>query len=770
MNKLSHQVIALCIGLVLVTCALVLSSFWWFSSRYTQEHIRITVNGATQVFSQYSSTRAELLSTAAQVLTADYGFKQAVATRDQSTIASALANQAGRIDADLMVISDRNGVLISHTEGSEFDNRSLEGLVASLVQQVGVTVFAESDGRLYQVIALPVRAPVTIAYAIVGFEIDENDARQLKALTELDITFYHDNRVLVSSLAGDTAAIHRNLNEVERSWGFWIRPKFANNQRQIPSVRGQTVSVVLSDDLTGIYYSFDRLVLTTIIIAFAIVALGLVVSILLVNNLTVPLARLAIKVRRFAGGDFNSQIAIKGGSKEIRELLHAYNDMVGEIKNREAHILYQAQHDLLTGLMNRDTLLQAIDLVVKDQQPFYLFALQLRDLQGINDNLGFDAGDACLKEIADRLRRLFGGNLAKHGRLEGDVFLSLAVCPKEVPCAEKLAEILDQLGEPVIFHGLNLYVSFSVGVCRFPEDGNSGKTLVRRTQIALDNARKQGLSVRYYQAGEDEAHMERLSMVEDLKVALNANDGQLFMNYQPKMNLANNRIEKLEALIRWVRPKTGFVPPDIFIELAERAGLILELTHWVIDSVLAQLAAWKQEGIGIQVAINISAQDLMHPEFFDRLQASTQRHGVDARFITLELTERDLMSNEERGVALMQQLRDAGYTLSVDDYGIGQSSLGKLKQLPIHELKIDKSFILKLDESDTDQMIVRSTIDLGHNLGLSVVAEGVENLATQQLLREMGCDYIQGYYLSKPLSVDAVRPWLLDHENPRKHA
>ncbi len=768
--KLSHQIIALCIGLVLVTSSSVLASFWWFSSRYTQDHIDTTVNSAVNVFGQYSQTKAELLKTAAQVLTADFGFKQAVASQDAATITSALDNHGDRINADLMLITDRSGNTIASNPTTILEHSDVETIVASLVATAGETVFVDLNGHLFQVVALPVKAPLTIAYAIVGFEITTEVTIALKQLTALEISFFNHDRLLVSSLDQDDNTLRRRLQATQQSWLLWHRPAFVSSSRDISASGHQQLRVVLSNNLESIHQNFDRLVFTTILLAAIIVALGLLASVLLANSLTVPLARLVQGVNQIARGNYDAPIRVTRASNEIQTLVKAFGNMGQEIREREQHIVYQAQHDLLTGLVNRDTLLQRIDQASQEQSAFYLLATHLRELQGINDNLGFDVGDTCIKEVVKRLKSFYGERNVIHGRMEGDLLLSLVPIEDDIAIEANLQALLEKLQAPIVIGSLSLKVRFNLGVCQFPQDGDTGKALVRRTLIALENARKEGCTIRTYKTGEDEAHLERLSIVEDLKTALHLDNGQLYMHYQPKQNLQSGRIEKLEALVRWQRPKKGFVAPDLFIDLAERAGLIIELTQWVLNSVFAQLAQWQRQGIDIQVAINISAQDLNHPEFQSSLQAAAKRHKLQPRFVTLELTERDLMSNETQGIALMKQLRECGYTLSVDDYGIGQSSLGKLKQLPVHELKIDKSFILKLDASQTDQMIVRSTVDLGHNLGLKVVAEGVENQATLDLLREMNCDYIQGYFLARPLPADDIPQWLKDYDDTLQKA
>lgn len=764
-SKLSHQIIALCVSLVVVTCGLVLVSFWWFSNRYVQEHVEGAVNNASQTFEQYYRSRTEQLISGAQALTTDPKFLAALNERNEALLLEKMHTQAARIDADIMFISGDDSTPDIRVRDGSLSYWDLSDLLGKLLPKPGVTVFIAERDHLFQMLSLPVPKGGEFVRLVCGFKIDSSDIQELKRLTRQDISFYVGDEVVLSSMSGNLRDAHQRIFGQTRFWLLLERPQYLSVRRAISAPVGEKLSVVISNDLTSIYRSFDRLVITSIAIAAMIIAFGVLAGIWMANTLTEPLARLAVRVNRIARGEFDSRIAETSGSREIRQLLHAFNNMGEEIKQRQAHILYQAKHDLLTGLLNRDSLLKEIDQAISQGQPFCLMAVYLRGLQGINDNLGFDAGDAFLREAAKRMKTHLPHNRAHHGRLEGNLFVSIVFTEHTRMGPTELGQVRQMLAVPVKFRGLLLQSSLNLGASRFPDNGENGKMLVRRTLIAVEHARRENLSVCFYKDGEDEAHMERLALVEDLKLALNSDDGQLYMNYQPKMQLATGRIEKLEALIRWVRPSSGFVPPDIFVDIAERAGLILELTAWVVNKVLSQQAQWRAEGVQVPVAINISAQDLLHPDFFRHLQASTQQYDVPPENITLELTERDLMSNEEQGVLLMQQLRDAGYTLSVDDYGIGQSSLSKLKQLPVHELKIDKSFILDLANSETDQIIVRSTIELGHNLGLKVVAEGVEDAVSQQLLVEMNCDYIQGYHLARPLPAEQVRPWLAEHDN-----
>jgi len=364
---------------------------------------------------------------------------------------------------------------------------------------------------------------------------------------------------------------------------------------------------------------------------------------------------------------------------------------------------------------------------------------------------------ACrISEFSDE----FGGI---HARIGGDEFLT--VFPSSAVSEKKcgIEGLIARLQECYTIQKLKINLQFSTGVLQYPSQGTASDDLVRRVLIAVENAANNQNHIHYYQDGEDEAHLDRLIMLDELKQAISDDDGQLFMTYQPKLHMQTQKIDKVESLIRWQRKDGSWVNPELFIDLAERSGLIVELTAWVINTVVAQVADWKSKGIELQAAINVSAQDIAFPGFHAALVATLKKHNVDARLITIELTERDMIENEEKGIKALKDLKQIGVKISLDDYGVGQTSLGRLKMLPIDELKLDKCFILKLDASQKDQFIVQSSITLGHQLGFSVVAEGVETEESLALLKTMQCDHAQGYYLSRPLKADLLEQWLEEY-------
>ncbi|MBC3764328.1 putative bifunctional diguanylate cyclase/phosphodiesterase [Neptunicella marina] len=766
-TSLKNQIILFSAIVVLITSVTSLASFWWSTSEYNEKRIEMDIDNAENVYEQYLAAKENLLITAARVLTADFGFKTAVATNDAETIASVLTNHGQRIQADLMLLTDLQGRLVSSSSQEFIAGTDMANVVKTLLASDFHARFIQFDNVLYQVIILPVKAPRAIAFNLIGFRINQQVTDDLKQVTGLEVSFIGPQKHVFSSSL--ERSVDGNLvdyfTEHKVRGLLGQRVAYVNRTIALNSLPEEPVSILLSASLQQNYDEFDRLLLTFVALAAVAMVLCLLISSLLARNLTVPLSRLVVTARRFARGDYASEQEDNRNSSEIRELFAAFSDMGNEIQQREQQILYQSQHDSLTGLFNRHVIQLHIEKLVDAAEPFWVLVLDIKGLKQINDKLGPQIGDDCIQVLAKRLVNFCDGNEEHNARIGGDEFLMvLPVASLHNPDIQ-VDNLLDKLAQPYRVRDLSLSLQISCGVVKYPQDAADAKSILRRATIACDAASNANLPLRFYQAGEDEAHLERIAIVEDLKNAIEMDDGQLFMAYQPKVRATNGKVEKVEALIRWINKDGKFIPPDVFIELAEQAGLIIQLTQWVINTVVAQIKSWQQQDVFINASINVSAQDLTHADFLEYLQSCIEFHQLDAGFITIELTERDMMEDEQKALAVVEQLKSHGFTLSVDDYGVGQSSLSKLKQLPLDELKIDKSFILTLDQSPGDQIIVKSTILLGHELGFTMVAEGVENLASYNLLKEFGCDQLQGYFISRPLSAADFIQWLANYEN-----
>ena len=424
---------------------------------------------------------------------------------------------------------------------------------------------------------------------------------------------------------------------------------------------------------------------------------------------------------------------------------------------------YDALHDALTGLPNRVHLGRALNEALEAFQrgEAARVAVMIMDLDGfkeVNDTLGHHQGDALLREVAARLR-VVAGDDAVVARLGGDEF---AVLLPDVPDADaasaRARRVVQALEQPIDLDGLEVGVGGSLGVALAPEHGQEGAVLLKRADVAMYAAKAGSEGVRLYQADLDTSNPQRLALVSDLRTAIELE--QLELHVQPKARLDTGVVDGVEALLRWQHPVHGPVPPDEFIPVAERSGLIVPLTDLVLRTALQACATWRAAGHEVAVAVNLSARSLTDPALADDVAALLRRHDVPARLLTLEITEGSVMTDPAGTIALLLRLHGMGVRLSVDDFGTGYSSLSYLKRLPVHEVKIDKSFVTHVVEDADDATIVRSIIDMAGHLALDVVAEGVEDRAAWDRLGELGCTYAQGWYLSRPMPITDLLPWL----------
>jgi diguanylate cyclase (GGDEF)-like protein len=425
-----------------------------------------------------------------------------------------------------------------------------------------------------------------------------------------------------------------------------------------------------------------------------------------------------------------------------------------------AYVEHQAMHDSLTGLPNRLQFRQAVDaaLSAPDHPAGAVILIDLDNFKEINDTLGHHHGDIVLRQLGPRLNSAFR-SVDLVARLGGDEFAVFMRDVRDVLDTEMAVRRLQEaLREPFEAGGMQLEVEASAGIALCPEHGSDVDILLQRSDVAMYRAKGTGQLSVVYSPEEDYNSHARLSIVADLRRALG--NKRLILHYQPQIDLRDGRAVAVEGLVRWDDPEAGLLYPSAFLDVAERSGLILDITYEVVDRGLGDLVRWRAEGADICLSLNISARCLVDGDFPIAIQGLLDRHGVRGEWLTLELTESSLMADPALAKDTMKRLSALGVALAIDDFGTGYSSLAYLTDLPVNELKIDKSFVLEMLSDERNAAIVRSTIELGRNLNLRTVAEGIEDERVLRCLRELGCDRAQGFHLSRPMPPERVLPWL----------
>jgi diguanylate cyclase (GGDEF)-like protein/PAS domain S-box-containing protein len=435
-----------------------------------------------------------------------------------------------------------------------------------------------------------------------------------------------------------------------------------------------------------------------------------------------------------------------------------------DLRHARDEAQHQALHDGLTGLPNRtllrDRLQQAILGARRDNASLALLIMDLDRFKDVNDTLGHHAGDELLQQVAARLRSALRASDTV-ARMGGDEFGIILPTAGDASAASRVAEqLVHALEQPFMLAGQSISIGASIGIALSSEHGTDAKTLLRHADAAMYVAKRGGHGHAVY-CGERDTHSpDRLALIGELRAAIERND--LVLHYQPKINLQTGQCNRVEALVRWQHPERGLIPPDQFIPLAEQTGLIKPLTQWVLGAAIHQCRAWQDSGLHIAVAVNLSMRNLHDPELVEQVAHLLRANGVLPAALKVEVTESALMTDPARALDSLERLRAIGVKVAIDDFGTGHASLSYLKQMPVEEIKLDRLFVRDMRTNKNDYTIVRSTIELAHDLGLRVIAEGVEDQATLDLLADLGCDLAQGYHMSRPVPDGELRLWLAE--------
>jgi diguanylate cyclase (GGDEF)-like protein len=743
----------------------------------TEENLAKELVTGERVFKRTLDQNAEQLAQGARILSSDFAFREAVGTKDRETVVSALANHGARINADQMLLIGLDQKVIADTLPQTMVGRPFwfARLINAAEAKGSASGMVQIDGAIYQMVVVPVLAPVPIAWVAMDFVINDENARDLNRLTGLQVSFLSQSEDGTWRLGGTTLPQEQrrelvdaiNLRQGRGSTGpTTIKLGDSDFMTLISSdstAGDGRVIAVLQRPLDDAVKPFKELQQRLMTISGFVLLLAIACSLLIAQGIARPVQRLASFARRFAAGEIDEPIDINQND-EIGELAVAFDQMRERITDRENRILDLAYRDALTGLPNRvlfsDRLQQAIAVSSRLNRALTVVMLDLDRFKTVNDSLGHQAGDLLLIEVGRRLQEVISHQSDTIARMGGDEFAVLLPTEDTRDVMDVVRKLQQCLETPLTIEGHLVDAHASFGIAVFPEHGEDRVTLLRHADSAMYIAKRNNSGFAIYDPRYDQDSRERLSLMTELRQAVERDE--LMLYYQPKIDLRNRGTLHVESLVRWMHATRGFMSPDQFIPFAEQTGYISVITEWVIRKALAQLRLWRDMGLEIHVSINISTRDLTNVHFASTLATMLAEQRCLAEWIVLEMTETSILNDPSHAQANIDLLHAQGCSISIDDFGTGYSSLAYLKRLRVDELKIDKSFVMDMVVDPGDALIIKSTIELGHNMGLKVVAEGVESEAALRQLQAMGCDLAQGYLMSPPLPADALTRWMLE--------
>ena len=726
-----------------------------------------------RVFDRLMKVRTERLLLAARTLSGDFGFKIAFGDGDKPTLLSAMHNHAERIQAGVMQLVSLDNVLIADTLNPDAaaGKFHLSGLIEAAEQSGEASAIVFIEDRLYQVVIVPLLAPVPVAWICMGFTIDDSLARELQTLNTLDVTLVRERRNETPVIFGSTlpeeirgvfaAAVHsatwdpENIAVVDMGG-----VKYEILSLELNRQGDSSVNVFLQRSLDRALwplYRLQKILAALFILGLFITLLG---GVLVSGTVTKPVRMLAESARSIEQGDYTRAVRV-GRQDELGRLSSAFNHMIGAIAQREGLIKFQAYHDTLTGLPNRASLRMSLEKAVAATRlgngPLALIAMDIRRLRDVNAALGHATGDVILQKVGSLLGNSIPDS-AVVARIGGDEFAVLLQAKSGVEEAvDHVQKIVKLLETPISVAETPIQIEASFGIAAHPAHGADADTLLKHAETTMHLAKTSTRGYSVYAPESDEQRLRQLTLLGELRHAIEHEE--MVLHYQPKVSFDTGRITGMEALIRWKHTRLGFMHPDEFMPLLEQTGLIRPLTYWTLKTAIEECARLNESGLNLRMAINLSARMIPDLQLPEQVTSFLDACGVPPGQIILEVTESAIMAYPERTLDNIIRLDSTGVLLSVDDFGTGYSSLSHLQKLPVDELKIDKSFVENVDTNANDETIVRSMIELAHNLGLKVTAEGVETQKVWDMLKFHQCDLAQGYLMGKPMPANELVRW-----------
>ena len=709
---------------------------------YAEQSINREMTAGSAVFERIAELQFDQLHQAGNVLAADFGFREAAATGDAPTIDSALASLESRLNlSDAFVVGlDGSSVGLDKQLSAGEQTKIFDALDTGSEQGI-----ASFGGRERVVTASPINAPQLIGWVVFTRDLGPAELQSLAKLSAIDL---HPKIVPLSGLpAGVKGALTGKPAAAESLQNGEELLLHASPVRSF--VEAEPHSLLLTYSMTAAMEGYQPIFTALLLFGLLGIALAAGGSFLVARRLSRPIAALERATRSVGSGE-HAQVATQTHD-EISRLARSFNRMVHDIEDREAQIAHMAFHDALTGLANRSLLREHVIQRLKstENKSSALLCLDLDNFKAINDTLGHPTGDAVLCEIAARLQQVAESSFV--ARLGGDEFAIFAegdARSVSVLCRS----IIGQTAEPLLVNGHRIIVGASIGVAMAPQDGADPVSLLKNADLALYRAKSAGKGAfRFFESAMDAEAQKRRAIEVDLHDAVR--NGELELFFQPLFELSQNRVTAFEALLRWNHPKRGLVSPVEFIPLAEDTGLIVPIGEWVLREACRIAATWPEH---IRVAVNISPVQFRSNRLNSVVMQALTSSNLDPHRLELEITESLFIDNIETTLASLHSLRALGVRVALDDFGTGYSSLSYLRSFPFDKIKIDRSFIEDLLAHDGATAIIKSITSLAEALGMETTAEGVETIDQLDILREQGCNQIQGYYFSKPVPASEV--------------
>ena len=755
------------IGAILVAIQLVNTISVYTSTRQNAlEQGRSQLTFARNILNRQIDDLTTQLAEGARVVTLDFGFREAIAVGDAATQRSVIRNLKDRIAADRVMLISLEDEILYDTEENSIDRAfPFLGMLEAADEEGRAVAIASIGDTLYRLVIVPVLAPEPIAWIGIGLEISDALASRLRmqAPIPMDLSFAFDTgtgwRLAASTLTNrdreDLAlAAGRLANAVDPDIVDLAGTNYIVLASPVEAANDNTAVAVF------LQYSAEEAISRTYPLLISMIALlvgglgfALVGGVMMARGVSRPLSQLVNAAERVGKGVYDNAIDLKGND-EFGTLSSTFNDMMDGIRAREEKISYQARYDSLTGLLNRSEFIAALaDRLSRHTETSRtaVVVLGVARLPETNSTLGYDVGDRLIVEIADRLTKAVGSDDLV-ARLGGDTFGLIFNREAGEDVNAIVARLESEFEHPIPIQDFVLAADLKFGITYHEGADGDAEQLMHQAEVAEFKTHGNGYNWHVFDPERDEVNPEQLLLITEMRRALT--EYQFEMYYQPKVNLRSEEIFAVEALIRWNHPERGTISPGRFIPLAEQTGDVRQITQWSMGQVLRDAALLRERNLDIQFALNLSALDLGNRDLPEQVANSLAEAKLLPDALILEITESSLMSEPAVARSCLAKLDEMGIALSVDDYGTGYSSLAYLKELPVSEIKIDQAFVRDMATNPEDELIVRSTIDLGHNLGLKVTAEGIEDAESYQRLQRMSCDVGQGYFIAKPMPLE----------------